>query len=176
MASEMASANGFEPDLQKELSPTKASFTVRDVEPSKSSDVKLAPAAEKVVATSFRSETNVTAIGGWQKACAVKHGDHIIISAHNGTWNIWPDGGPLWISNANGTKHKSPNDFPLPSAVQGALIGKIGSRVFLIGTSTSITVLENGELFLSCNDSVRHRPDNQGAIVAVIELTRSNPK
>ena len=120
---------------------------------------------------SFRGAVKIAANKRWQRACPVKQGDHVAIRAQ-GTWNTWPDGGSSWKSDANGTKFKARKDFPLPSARQGALIGRIGSKVFVVGTSAQIEVQQDGELHLMNNDAARYRPDNKGTIVVAIEITR----
>ena len=51
---------------------------------------------------------------------------------------------------------------PLPNAYAGALIGRVGTNgpVFAIGDQASLTVQENGQLFLGINDD--ETGDNRG--------------
>jgi hypothetical protein len=61
---------------------------------------------------------------------------------------------------------------PLRNAPAGALIGRVGGTVFLIGDGqTGIRIPASGELFLGINDD--HFPDNQGSYEVMIRRART---
>lgn len=121
------------------------------------------------VVTTTRTVT-VVANKFWQKGPAVNAGEVVIITA-KGSWNTWPQGGPTWKSGANGTQYPAPKGFPLPDAPQGALVGKVGNQVLLIGSTFMADDLD-GSLEFANNDDHR-RADNLGTLsvtVSVIKL------
>ena len=62
---------------------------------------------------------------------------------------------------------------PLRQAPAGALIGRVGGTVFLIGDGQNgIRMPASGELFLGVNDD--HFPDNQGSYEVVVRAARSS--
>lgn len=61
---------------------------------------------------------------------------------------------------------------PIRNAPAGALIGRVGGTVFLIGDGhAGVRIPASGELFLGVNDD--HFPDNQGSYEVVIRRTRT---
>jgi hypothetical protein len=61
---------------------------------------------------------------------------------------------------------------PIRNAPAGALIGRVGGTVFLIGDGQAgIRIPASGELFLGINDD--HFPDNQGSYEVVIRRART---
>lgn len=111
----------------------------------------------------------------------VKRGDTISFSA-SGIWDIGlggigPDGKEDWCECP--ISHKVGDGFKGPV---GALIGRIGKcgKPFLIGTKRTITVEENGILFLGSNDNMGPcdgdnrgscYKDNRGSIKVCINIT-----
>lgn len=116
----------------------------------------------------------------------VNHGDTILFSA-SGTWNvgsgsIGPDGQDdlcqCTVSEKSGSGFRGP---------LGALIGRIGAlgTPFFIGSQKTITVFENGILFLSSNDNLRPcdkasigscYEDNRGIMEVCVEVKASKTK
>jgi hypothetical protein len=87
----------------------------------------------------------------------VRRGEPLTITA---TGDIRIGGGANMSGGPGGAGETNPGN-PLPGVPTGALIGRINNgRPFLIGTQTSVTAPEAGQLFLGINDS--HFPDNQG--------------
>jgi hypothetical protein len=61
---------------------------------------------------------------------------------------------------------------PLPNALAGALVGRVGNgRPFGIGDQTSVTMPDDGRLYLSVNDDALG--DNTGAFQVRIVPTES---
>ena len=100
---------------------------------------------------------------GWQKAVAVKKGETVKIAA-TGTWTTWRDG--HYTCDANGRPDgKWAFD---KSYLEGALIGRIGDRVALIGKSATFRAAEDGELELRCNQDDAHLHDDDGELQVTI--------
>lgn len=58
---------------------------------------------------------------------------------------------------------------PLPSAGQGALIGRVSDQIFLIGNDVSVTIDAGGLLYLRMNDGDVGLYDNDGWLSVQIE-------
>ena len=50
----------------------------------------------------------------------------------------------------------------LPSAPWGALLGRVGSNIFFIGVSATLTMSQDGEIMLGINDGDNNVSDNHG--------------
>jgi hypothetical protein len=103
---------------------------------------------------------------GWQKAVPVKKGEKITIAA-TGTWTTWRDGG--YTCDAGG---RPDGRWALNKAYpEGALIGRLGDRVALVGKSTTFRAAEDGDLELRCNKDDAHLHDDDGELT--VTITRS---
>lgn len=71
-----------------------------------------------------------------------------------------------------------PNDCvePMPEVPQGALIGKIGSHLFAIGSGTIVTTQQSGNLYLRMNDGDDGLYDNDGALTVDINTSSQSLK
>ena len=90
----------------------------------------------------------------------VRKGDRLNFTA-SGEIQLSADGND--VANAGGAQsQRKAAGSPLPNAYAGALIGRVGTNgpVFAIGSQASLTVQENGQLFLGINDD--ETGDNRG--------------
>ncbi len=76
-------------------------------------------------------------------------------------------GGPEGIRPAD----PGETDLVLPNQLVGLLLGRIGTWVFPIGSSTQITAQASGQLYLLMNDRICCYADNSGQVIA--SITRS---
>jgi hypothetical protein len=103
---------------------------------------------------------------GWQKAVPVKKGQQITITA-TGTWTTWRDGG--YTSDADG-RPAGNGQFDKRFRA-GALIGRIGDHVLLVGKSATFRAPEDGDLELRPNKDDAHLHDGDGELT--VTITRS---
>ena len=73
------------------------------------------------------------------------------------------------------TDYLPPNECgePMPEVPQGALIGKIGSHLFAIGSETTVATQQSGNLYLCINDGDDGLYDNDG--ILTLDITASSP-
>ena len=99
----------------------------------------------------------------------VKPGD--IITYTSGMWSEIPSNKAY---NANGTvpNRAAPQDFPLPNANIGVLVGKVGDNpAFVVGNGpTTIPTGQSGILKLTINDVLTSLSDNRGNVVVNIKI------
>lgn len=76
-------------------------------------------------------------------------------------------GGPEGIRPAG----PGETDLVLPNQLVGLLIGRIGTWVFPIGSSTQITAQASGQLYLLMNDRTCCYADNSGQVTASIAIS-----
>jgi hypothetical protein len=103
----------------------------------------------------------------------VKSGQKIRFSA-DGMWGDSPgvnrgaDGGQAGIFGSGywGVERR------VPDAPWGALVGRVGTARFLIGSSAIIIMPEDGELMLGINDGDYNLMDNHGFQTVKIQLLR----
>ena len=90
----------------------------------------------------------------------VRSGDRLTFSS-NGDIQLSADANDI-AGTAGSRSGRTAAGAPLPSAPAGALIGRVGTNgpVFAIGDQASLTVRENGQLFLGVNDD--EVSDNRG--------------
>jgi hypothetical protein len=90
----------------------------------------------------------------------VRRGDRLNFST-SGEIQLSADGNDV-ATGAGARSRRTAAGSPLPSAFAGALIGRVGPNgpVFAIGEQASLTVQENGQLFLGINDD--ETGDNRG--------------
>jgi hypothetical protein len=124
----------------------------------------LAPATGSGISVSPRQPWTATGI-------TVRKGD---VYAINATGEVQLSNDPADIATAFGAKsQRKAANAPLPNALAGALIGRIGTngQPFAIGSGVTITMPAAGQLFLGINDDTFD--DNQGEMrVDVVRSAR----
>ena len=127
--------------------------------------------------TTEANTTQVDATLPWQATgISFSANDSIEIEVTSGLWTHWLGTEPY--NNGSGESYIC-TDFlpgnecaePLPNAPKGALIGQIGSHIFLIGSGNSIVAQQSGELHLRINDGDDGLFDNDGTLT--VETTIS---
>jgi hypothetical protein len=111
----------------------------------------------------------------WQDTgVQVQPGDRVTIVQVDGTWTHWGPGEELY--DANGYANLGlQDDTTLPSAITGALIGRIGEEdghAFSVGRWSVLAAPTKGTLYLAMNDNVYE--DNAGFITVQIVVERSD--
>lgn len=118
----------------------------------------------------------VDATKDWQATgVIVPKGAHLNIEYEEGTWVYNKDRNPCTASGVVGLIAKA--DYALPGSPEGALVGRLGERVFLVGENYDETFddLDQAELYLVINDDLKHEygaglQDNSGKIQVEIEV------
>ena len=107
----------------------------------------------------------VSAHDGWTPSgLDVRRGEMIAFRAR-GEVQLSADNNDRARPGGSISNRQAPN-APVRNAAAGALIGRVGGTVFVIGDSTqSIRMPASGELFLAVNDD--HFPDNQGSFEVI---------
>ena len=109
-------------------------------------------------------------VSGQQKwtpsGLAVRKGDRLTFAA---TGEIQLSANANDTATAAGSSQRKAAGAPLPNANAGALIGRVGPTgpIFAIGDQNSLTVQENGQLFLGINDD--ETGDNRGEYRVTIQ-------
>lgn len=102
---------------------------------------------------------------GWQPVAKVKKGQIIHLKA-DGTWHTY--GPDTFMCDAEGlTNGKETYPFT-KSANPGALIGKLGGNVFLVGKAARIQAPEDGDLQLRINKRDDYLHDDSGQLKVTI--------
>jgi hypothetical protein len=126
-----------------------------------------------------RNETPdpITSIGvhanqGWQQSdVTLRQGARFRIDYLSGRWTYWEGTIPLLGVDGDGYRCSGAACCePLPQAQKGALIGKIGQDIFVVGHGGSFTASANAPLFLRINDCDGSLADNAGLVK--IRITR----
>jgi small nuclear ribonucleoprotein (snRNP)-like protein len=95
----------------------------------------------------------------------VRRGDVLVFRAR-GEVQLSADGSDRARPGGSATGRRAPS-APIRDANAGALIGRVGSTVFLIGDGEQgVRMPASGELFLGINDD--HFPDNRGAYQVIV--------
>lgn len=116
---------------------------------------------------------NVSASEEWQKTgIMVTKDEKITVKQISGSWTINPSQG---FCDANGLAIKAKLGYTLQGQREGALIGRVGQRVFLLGGMGETPEGVEGELELCANDDIEERyglgfRDNNGTIEFEIKL------
>lgn len=138
------------------------------------------PEASQTVPSQLSAyQIRIDATEGWQNAdITLTLGDQLIIEVIDGRWTH-QKGKASYNSGVGDqsyicAEYMSPNRCvePLPSAPQGALIGKIGNIIFEIDEGTKITVQNAGDLFLRMNDGDIGLYDNDGMLTVKITVAK----
>jgi hypothetical protein len=99
----------------------------------------------------------------------VKSGNNLRITAYGTAYTDNRVGGIGWGPDGNGGS--CPADCLMPGAPYVSLVGKIDKGdPFLIGKSRSITITEDGVLFLAVNDNSIYYFDNHGYFIVDIYI------
>jgi hypothetical protein len=121
----------------------------------------------------------VSATQGWQASgIFINAGDQVIIRYISGLWTstagtIAPFDGagrPDGYTCANYLPASQCVE-PVPDAVQGALVGKVGTELLKIDDYLKFTATQGGTLYLRMNDGDAGLYDNQGSITVQIEVS-----
>ena len=99
------------------------------------------------------------------------------ITYQSGLWTANPNdnGGKLYDAKGNPTFIPAKTGYTMPGENEGALIGKVGTTVFLVGLGTTVPAGLSGEIQLCINDDLNALygvglVDNLGAITVAIEV------
>jgi len=117
--------------------------------------------------------TTVSSKKDWEDTgIMVKAGD--VITYELGKWTVNPgtDNGRLYDANGVKPMQIAPNQFVLPKAPIGGLVGKVGTYpAFFIGDNpTAIRAKQSGKLKLSINDLFGAFSDNKGSVTVKIQI------
>lgn len=115
---------------------------------------------------------NVLAKQKWQSTgIQVNAGNPVTASYKSGLWTVNPNehGGKRYNSAGVVPTVKAKAGYTLPGENEGALIGRVGQRTFLIGLNAIVPDDVNGELMFCVNDDLDPRygegfADNEGEI------------
>lgn len=136
---------------------------------------------EPIAACNFKvppSNFTIDASKKWQKT-------GIVMNAHttgtiryaDGVWtaNSEDNDGVLYDANGNPTYINAKSGYTMPNKNEGALIGKVGETIFLIGNDSTIPLGVAGELELCINDDLNGEygaglTDNKGAVNVKISI------
>jgi hypothetical protein len=91
----------------------------------------------------------------------------------SGTWRVSPTATSLGPQGAAGSP--APAGYALPGAPVGALVGRVGSTVFLVGAGMVVPQELSGPLELAANDATNGYADNAGVMQVVIVQDRVYP-
>src|SRR4030095_11552079 len=95
----------------------------------------------------------------------LRQGARFRIEYVSGKWTYWEGTIPSQGVDGDGYRCSGAGCCePLPQAHKGALIGKIGQQVFLIGHGGSFTASASAPLFLRINDCDGSLADNAGSV------------
>ncbi len=120
------------------------------------------------VTTTFK----VAANRDWQPLMPVQKGDVLQIRAA-GVWCNDVGQRKRFTTNADGDPHRNNSDF-IPNTPYSALIGRVGEQRFLVGTSATIHVEQDGQLEMRIND--KGTDDNDGELTVVILAKGAAPE
>lgn len=107
-----------------------------------------------------------------------KEGDLLLIKADRGAWQT-----RFGLSGASGVPNTlSDKSFLFPGVTKAAMIGRLGEKIFFVGSKCSHKVSkdEEGELRLSCNlcpgqnDQENDFNVSDGSIKAIVTVLRSS--
>jgi hypothetical protein len=113
----------------------------------------------------------VLATESWKNSeITVRSGQRISVFASGRVvWDkMLPAVGPDGSYPANTVEQ--PNDFPLPSAPCGSLLMKVGSTIYPVGSSRTVTVNESGGLLFMINDRYNYLHNNSGSFQVELEV------
>jgi len=119
------------------------------------------------VTTTFK----VAANRDWQSLMQVHKGDVLQIRA-TGVWCNEVGERKRFTTDANGDPHRNISDF-VPNTPYSALIGRVGEQRFLVGSSATIHVEEDGKLEMRIND--KGTDDNDGELSVVVFAKGAKP-
>lgn len=121
-------------------------------------------------------QSEVFASKGWQDTgVTVRQGSKLIITVINGQWTstvgkVSYNPGLGWSYTCANAMPASQCVEPLPESPQGALIGRIGSRIFGIGQGITVMSGDTGPLSLRINDGDGDLYDNDGRLIVQITV------
>ena len=99
----------------------------------------------------------------------------VTISCTGGAWTADPhdNNGQLYSAGGDPTIIVTQPGYPLMGVAMGALVGRVGSQVFLVGMGTTLPATASGVLELCINDDLNHvygsgLADNIGGVFVTI--------
>lgn len=124
------------------------------------------------------SPSYVVAKSKWQNTnIKITSGNPATISYINGEWTANPNdnNGKLYGPNGNPNYIKAKPGYTMPNENEGALIGKVGDSIFLVGESCTIPSNLTGYLELCINDDLNGEygagfTDNLGIMVVQVSI------
>lgn len=91
----------------------------------------------------------------WQNTgVMVNPGTKVTVTYQSGLWTANPQSGILYDADGSPNFIPAKTGYTLPGANEGALIGKVGNEVFLIGSNAIVPANLSGELQLCINDDL----------------------
>ncbi len=114
----------------------------------------------------------------WQNTGVVISASNTVsINYASGLWTANPqdNGGQLYNAYGNPTFISAKSGYTMPGQNEGALIGKVGNTIFLIGMGITLPQNLSGEIQLCINDDLNGEygaglTDNLGSIVVTIDV------
>lgn len=111
----------------------------------------------------------------WQSTgVTLAAGDRFRITWQDGLWTPTITTG---LYSPGGNPRPAKPGSPLPTAPDGAMIGRVGTDIFLIGDDVETVATQSGTLYCSINDTIisaygRGLEDNQGKVTMRITTSR----
>lgn len=120
----------------------------------------------------------VQAAIAWQNTgVVISESNTVTINYVSGLWTANPqdNGGQLYNAYGNPAFIAAKSGYTMPGQNEGALIGKVGNTIFLIGMGATLPQNLSGEIQLCINDDLNGEygaglTDNLGAIVVSIDV------
>jgi hypothetical protein len=112
----------------------------------------------------------VLADRGWQDSdVEAREGQQLEVEYVSGKWTNWAGHTPPFDARGeNSVCTMASCCEPSPDDPKGALIGKVGKEIFLIGNGGAFTPNAGGNLLLRMNDCDASAADNAGSVVVRI--------
>lgn len=152
-------------------------MSMRDRNPSTPSTVASAPASASTANVASRKQPIrenliLSADEMWMDTgIDLSPGDRLSISAYG----QWSNSGNQKFIGADGWNESAWPGVILESTNPASLIGKVGSRIFAIGSNFSGSSSGSGRLFLSMNDKPANFDDNFGSLNISIAVNADSP-
>lgn len=132
-------------------------------------------AVNDAIAALYSSKTSFTvqSVPKWQDSGAVvEANESVSIVYKGGYWTANPATG--MVTAYGNSRYRAKSGYTLPGAFEGALIGRVGGRTFLVGNGAKVPAGATGKLEFCINDDLRGAygagfNDNRGSVQIEIE-------
>lgn len=129
------------------------------------------PVQATTTTSALRRTVQVNAKEKWKDSgINVKQGQVVSVTASGSV--MWdrdlPAVGPDGTFKANTVE--TPNDFPMPSAGCGSLLMRIGTSIYAVGSSDTVTAGESGMIRFMVNDRYEYLGNNSGSFQVQVEV------